>query len=419
MINPYWELVILLALVNVIFALSLNLILGYNGQFALGHAGFLLIGAYASGVATTVLGWPLWAGIVLAIALATVAAVIVGYPSLRLRGDYLAIATLGFAEIIRIVVLTLPATNAQGRELFGGPTGMREVLKFGQYLPIPQSMNGIGNFIATLVFALVFIGLLAWAVWAFAGFVSKKVSGIVGAVHARPASSADTATTGRPWAAPTLRLAIFAVFIILAAVYFKRIAATFLGIFQFNVAFRQVAFDSKQWALFLAYALVCAAVLLLIRNYLSSAAGRAAIAIREDEIAASNLGLNIFWVKLRNFMFGCALAGLAGALTAHTLPLFRPGDFDLFRSVDVLLMVVLGGMGSLTGSILGALLLTVLPEVLRFLAQWRLVIYSLVLILFMVFRPGGIMGQHEIGELIKLRWPFRRGDVPKSTEVVQ
>jgi ABC-type branched-subunit amino acid transport system permease subunit len=388
MINPYWELVILLVLINVIFALSLNLILGYNGQFALGHAGFLLIGAYASGVATTALGWPLWAGFVLAVLLSIAGALIIGYPSLRLRGDYLAIATLGFGEIIRIVTLTLPAGT------FGGPTGMKNVRKIGDYLPVPESMNGIGNFIATIVFAAAFVGLLGWAVWSFARYAGRKLARWV------------------PERAVTL--AVLLVVAGLAGLNAKRLAATFLGIFQFNLAFRQAAFDSKQWALLLFYVLVVAGVILLLRNYLASAAGRAAIAIREDEIATSNLGIDIFWVKLRNFMFGCALAGLAGALTAHTLDIFRPADFDFFRSVDVLLMVVLGGMGSITGSIIGATAVQILPEVLRFVGQWRLVIYSLVLILFMLFRPGGLIGRREIGELIRFKFLRRDQDNPEG-----
>jgi ABC-type branched-subunit amino acid transport system permease subunit len=284
-------------------------------------------------------------------------------------------------------------------------------------------MNGVGNFVATLVFAAVFVGLIAWAVWSFAGFVSRKVaqSSLWRRLPAAGSMGGSAEETRRLAAASTvnlIRFIICAIFLILAAVFFKKLAALFLGIFQFNQSFHQVAFDSKQWSLFAVFALIVGVVLLLVRNYLNSSAGRSAIAIREDEIAASNLGLDIFWVKLRNFMFGCALAGLAGALTAHTLPLYRPGDFDLFRSVDVLLMVVLGGMGSLTGSVLGATMLTVLPEVLRFLAQWRLVIYSMVLILFMVFRPGGIMGRAEIGELFRFRW-FRRGDVPRKVEVVE
>ena len=95
------------------------------------------------------------------------------------------------------------------------------------------------------------------------------------------------------------------------------------------------------------------------------------------------------------------LAGLSGAMLAHTLPLFKPLDFNFFKSVDVLLMVVLGGMGSITGSYVGAILITIIPEALRFLGQWRLVIYSLILVLFMIFRPGGLLGTAEIGELIR------------------
>ncbi len=136
------------------------------------------------------------------------------------------------------------------------------------------------------------------------------------------------------------------------------------------------------------------------------------MAIREDEIAATNLGINCTWMKLQNFMLGCAFAGLAGALMAHTLTLFRPLDFNFFKSVDVLLMVVLGGMGSMTGSFLGATTITFLPEVLRFIGQWRMVIYSLVLILLMIFRPGGMMGSAELGQLIKLKFLGRRKEGP-------
>ena len=125
------------------------------------------------------------------------------------------------------------------------------------------------------------------------------------------------------------------------------------------------------------------------------------IAIRDDEIAATNLGVNCTWMKLQNFMFGCALAGLAGSMLAHTLPLFKPTDFNFFKSVDVLLMVVLGGMGSITGSFIGATIITFLLEALRFLGQWRLVFYSLILIMFMIFRPGGLMGTAELGSLLR------------------
>ncbi len=377
MINPYWELIILLCLINIIFAVSLNLILGYNGQFSLGHAAFLAIGAYASGSLTATFGWPLWAGILMAILLSIVAAVIIGYPCLRLRGDYLAIATLGFAEITRIVANALP------KEQFGGPTGMQSIKSFDKYIPPTTAMNGIGNLIFTVLFTLLFVGLIVWGVWAFANFLERLL------------------IKRFDW--PYWRWGVVGLFGASAIVGGKRLWVAFLDIFQFGNALRHVSFDSQQWVLFLLFVIVVAVVTLLIRNYLISLPGRAVVAIREDEIAATNLGVNCTWMKLQNFMFGSALAGLAGAMLAHTIPLFKPTDFNFFKSVDVLLMVVLGGMGSITGSFVGATIITMLLEALRFLGQWRLVFYSLILILFMIFRPGGLLGTAELGQLIRAR----------------
>jgi branched-chain amino acid transport system permease protein len=154
---------------------------------------------------------------------------------------------------------------------------------------------------------------------------------------------------------------------------------------------------------FLLYAVIAGLVLLVLRNYIRSAFGRSVIAIREDEIAASNLGINVTWVKLMNFTFGCFFAGLAGAMFAHTIPLFKPLDFNFFKSIDVLLMVVLGGMGTMGGATLGAGIITILPEVLRFVGQWRLVIYALLLVLLMIFRPTGLMGSAVASEQILRR----------------
>lgn len=364
MVNPYWELVILLCLINIIFSVSLNLILGYNGQFSLGHAGFLAIGAYTSGALTSSFGWPLWAGIAMSLVLTTIFSALIGYPCLRLRGDYLAIATLGFAEIIRIVILSLP------KEDFGGATGMQNVVNIRDYLAVPQQANGIGNFLFTVLFALVFLGLCAWGIWAFANWLARPLK----------------KRFGGHW-----HWVVLGVIIILLGIFSRQAFATFLTIFQFEESFHRTAFESKQWAVFLVFTLLVVAVTWLVRNFLNSVPGRAVVAIREDEIAATNLGVNCTWLKLQNFMFGCALAGLAGALFAHTMPLFKPTDFNFFKSVDVLLMVVLGGMGSLTGSFIGATIITTLLESLRFLGQWRLVIYSLILILFMIFRPSGLM----------------------------
>jgi ABC-type branched-subunit amino acid transport system permease subunit len=389
MINPYWELILLLTLINVIFALSLNLILGFNGQFALGHAGFLAVGAYASGVLTSVFHWPLWAAVLCSIGLTIVFAAAIGYPCLRLRGDYLAIATLGFAEIIRIVLITLPA------DIFGGPTGMQNVHKLGDYIALPRSMNGVGNFAATVVLALLAAALVVWGAATLGTFAARGLA---------------QRLAGRAWApraAAALRLLVWLGCAGLAAL--PALRKFVAGIFDFGSSFKTVSFNNQQWVLFAIYGLLALVVLWMIRNYLGSSAGRGVVAIREDEIAAQNLGIDVAWLKLQNFMFACGFAGLAGALLAYTVPLYRPQDFGFFRSVDVLLMVVLGGMGSLTGSCLGAVCVTFLPEVLRFLGQWRLVIYSLLLILLMLFRPSGLLGSAELSDVLRLRWPRRRG----------
>jgi ABC-type branched-subunit amino acid transport system permease subunit len=378
MINPYWELVILLCLINIIFTVSLNLILGYNGQFSLGHAGFLAIGAYASGSLTANFGWPLWAGILMAIVFSIIGAVIIGYPCLRLRGDYLAIATLGFAEIIRIV-----ANAPKLKPYFGGATGMQNIKSFYKYIPDTGGLNGIGNLLFTCLFALLLIGLVIWGIWAFSNLLQRALSRLVA------------------W--PYWRWSLLGVIAVILLVFIRHITVGFLDIFQFGNTLRKVSFASQQWVLFLLFVAIVTITTWMVRNYLNSMPGRAVVAIREDEIAATNLGVNCTWMKLQNFMFGSALAGLAGAMLAHTLPLFKPTDFNFFKSVDVLLMVVLGGMGSITGSFVGATIITILLEALRFLGQWRLVFYSLILILFMIFRPSGLLGEAEIGNLIKFK----------------
>jgi ABC-type branched-subunit amino acid transport system permease subunit len=376
MINPYWELVILLCLIHVICTISLNLVLGYNGQFSLGHAGFIAVGAYTSGVLTASFGWPLWAGIVCAMLLSTVAAVIIGYPCLRLRGDYLAIATLGFAEIIRIVLLALP------QETFGGPTGMGNVRSLKDYITLPASLNGLGNLVFTILFSLACVLLIVWGCWALANFAQRTLT------KALPRGG-------------YVRWVVLALICALLVWKARAVAGFFISTFQFDQCFSPRSFGSEQWVLFTLMALILGVLTWTVRNYLNSLPGRNVVAIREDEIAATNLGVNCAWLKLQNFMFASALAGLGGALMAHTLSLYKPLDFNFFKSVDILLMVVLGGMGSLTGSYVGAVSITLLPEVLRFLGRWRMVIYSLALILLMLFRPGGLLGSTEIGELVR------------------
>jgi branched-chain amino acid transport system permease protein len=285
-LNPYIYRVVVLCSINVILALSLNLVNGITGQFSIGHAGFMAVGAYASAAYTVYAvplmfgsgyaqnGWLTAAAFLLAILVgglvSAVAGFLVGLPSMRLRGDYLAIVTLGFGEIIRVAILNIDAV--------GGARG---------FAGIPPRTN------------------LAWV--------------LAGA-----------------------------------------------------------------WLTFA-----------VIRNLMRSYHGRALLAIREDEIAAEALGVPTTRYKVMAFVIGAFFAGVAGALFSHYTYL-HTNSFTFMKSIEVVIMVVLGGMGSLTGSILGAVLLTALPELLRFASAERLIIYSLLLIVLMIARPQGILGRREL-----------------------
>ncbi|HLQ65622.1 MAG TPA: branched-chain amino acid ABC transporter permease [Candidatus Limnocylindrales bacterium] len=283
-LNPYFYRILVLSGLNVMLALSLNLINGVTGQFSIGHAGFMAVGAYTS-AAFTVYAAPRLAGgtpegllaallfipaIAIGGAAAAIAGFLVGLPSMRLRGDYLAIVTLGFGEIIRVAILNIDAV--------GGARG---------FAGIPQ---------------------LTTFTWVGAGAVITYV---------------------------------------------------------------------------------------VIRNLLRSYHGRALLAIREDEIAAEALGIPTTRYKVTAFVISAFFAGAAGALFSHYTYL-HTNSFTFMKSIEVIVMVVLGGMGSLTGSILGATLLTALPEALRFASADRLIIYSALLIVLMIARPQGILGQREI-----------------------
>ena len=285
-LNPYLYRILVLSGLNVILALSLNLVNGITGQFSIGHAGFMAVGAYAS-AAFTVYAGPGFFGVdagdggpaVMALFLGSillgglvsaVAGFLVGLPSMRLRGDYLAIVTLGFGEIIRVAILNIEAV--------GGARG---------FAGVPRLTN------------------LAW---------------VLGG---------------------------------------------------------------------------CLATFVVLRNLLTSYHGRACLAIREDEIAAEALGVPTTRYKVSAFVIAAFFAGVAGALFAHYTYL-HTNSFTFMKSIEVIVMVVLGGMGSLIGSVLGATILTALPEALRFASAERLIIYSLLLIVLMIARPHGIMGNREI-----------------------
>lgn len=289
-IDDYVVGVLVLIGINIILATSLNLVNGHTGQFSLGHAGFMAVGAYASSVVTLFYGatllklfggpGPLANQLVFAIALvagglaAAVAGLLVGVPSLRLRGDYLAIVTLGFGEIIRVVV--------QNTEAVGGPRGLNMIPGF------------------TNLF------------WTFA---------------------------------------------------------------------------------------LAALTIYVIASLVDSTYGRGFLAVRDDEVAAEAMGINTTRYKVLAFALGSFFAGIAGALYAHYITYISPGGFDFMKSVEVVVMVILGGMGSTVGVVLAAILLTVLNEFLREAEQYRMIIFALLLIVMMILRPQGLLGG--------VRWPFK------------
>jgi branched-chain amino acid transport system permease protein len=282
-LNPYYYQILVLVGINTILAVSLNLINGISGQFSLGHAGFMAIGAYTTGVLMKHFNpdgatlYPAMLGaIVLGGILAAAAGLLIGIPTLRLRGDYLAIATLGFGEIINVVIVN---TETIGPMEVGGSSGLHGI-------PIR------GNFF-----------------WAFVGVVCCVVT---------------------------------------------------------------------VWRL--AY----------------SAKGKAFLAVREDEVAAAAMGIDTTFYKVAAFVIGAFFAGVAGGLSAMWFGDLDPSSFGFMRSIEVVVMVVLGGSGSISGSILAAAVLTYLPEQLRDFKEWRLVVYSIILIVMMLVRPEGLLGRREL-----------------------
>jgi len=275
-IDDYIQATMATICINIILAVSLNLITGFTGQFSLGHAGFMSLGAYSTGIVTmTFSSWGIWgffAGLLLGGVLAAIVGFLIGLPTLRLRGDYLAIATLGMAEIIRVVMLNLDS-------LTNGAAGL--------------------------------IGIPRFVDWTW--------------------------------------------------------------LFVFTVG-----------------------TVILIANFLKSRPGRDCIAVREDEIAASSIGVNAVRAKTLAFVVGAFFGGIAGGLYASYFYFVKPDLFGFLKSIDILIIVVLGGLGSLTGSVLAAILLALVSTALQPFPELRMVIYGLVLVLIMVFRPQGLMGNREL-----------------------
>ncbi len=307
--NSFIQLIIIYIMINMMMAMSLNLVNGYTGQFSLGHAGFMAVGAYTSAYLSQILGvggggWQLLTFPLLALAGGAAAALagwLVGLPSLRLKGDYLAIVTLGFGEIIRVLLLNTPAVGgARGMYGIAGPTD-----------------------------------------WDLGGFVISK----------------------------------------------------------FMIGYSQALF----------WIVIC---FIVIWRILRSSHGRGFLAVREDEVAAEAMGVNTTQSKVRAFVISSFFAGIAGSIFAHYANYLNPSTFSFMRSVDSIIMVVLGGMGSLTGSLIAATFITIVPELLRPLQEitgvdLRMVIYALSLVLLMILRPEGIFGTREIFDFFKKKREVR------------
>jgi branched-chain amino acid transport system permease protein len=299
--------------VNVILAVSLNIVNGMTGQFSIGHAGFMAVGAYVGGVTSKLLSQyglsflppavsdqvMFTISLLVGASLAALFGFLVGLPSLRLKGDYLAIVTLGFGEIIRVVV--------QNTEGFGRALGL---------------------------------------------------SGV------------------------------------------------------------------PQWTSLFSCWLVVFITILVARRIAASSHGRSLLAIREDEVAAEAMGVNTTAYKVRAFVVAAFFAGLAGGIFAHYQSIVNPGSFTFVKSMEIVVMIVAGGLGSTTGAVVAAIVLTLLPEAMRtlFLAmgasgevaqrvdQARMPVYGILLVLIMLLRPQGLFGTHEIWEL----GPFKRRRATKE-----
>ena len=273
-IDSYLFLNIVMIGINIILAVSLNLITGFTGQFSLGHASFMAIGAYTSAILTAKLDFPFAVGIIGAALMAALAGVLIGTPTLRLKGDYLAIATLGFGEIVRIIGLNW--------DYAGGAMGLND---------IPQYTNW------TWLFGLVVLTIV------------------------------------------------------------------------------------------------------VISNFINSYNGRAVISIKEDELASASMGVNTSYYKVLVFALGALFAGVAGALYANFFYFIKPDSFGFMKSVDILVIVVLGGLGSIRGSVIAAIVLSLVSLFLQGIPELRMVIYAVILFIMMVYRPQQVFA--KLKQLIK------------------
>lgn len=302
--NAYIQILILQIMMYSIAAMSLNLVNGLTGQFSLGHAGFMAVGAYTSAYlsmtfpgfieSTSLFGFFLFS--IVGGLIASLFGYLVGLPSLRLKGDYLAIVTLGFGEILRVALLNI--------EALGAARGISGVIPYPEF-----------------------------------GFLDR-----------------------------------------------------------FWVSFAYVSF----------WFVICAFFLWRLTR---GRFGRQFLSVREDEVAAISLGLSTTKIKVKSFVIASFFAGVAGSIYAHLISIITPTVFGFMMSVNIVVMVVLGGMGSFTGSVVAAAFMTLVPELLRSLQSvtgmdLRMIIFALSLILIMIFKPDGLFGEKELPDLLAR---FKRG----------
>ncbi len=273
-IHSYYRITLMTIMLNIIYAVGLNLVLGVAGQFSLGHAGFIAIGAYSAAIFTKLftnsyvgLGVGMLVGVIIAI----IVALLVGIPTLRLKGDYLAIATLGVSEIIRVLI-------NNWRSVTNGPAGISEI--------------------------------------------------------------------------PTI----------------------------------------TNWQMVYVFMVITTIIVL---NYVYSSTGRATRAIEQNEIAAEAMGVRVTRYKVSAFVIGAATAAIGGALQATMLGVVTPKDYSFNRSIDILIFVVFGGIGSFTGTFIAAIVLGIINLVLQDYGQLRMVLYAVALICIMIFKPSGLLGTKE------------------------
>jgi branched-chain amino acid transport system permease protein len=258
--------------INLLAVLGLSLMTGFTGLFNFGQAGFLAVGAYTATILTTQYAVPFPLALLACMLVSALSSFLIGYPTLRLKGDYFAIATLGFAEVVRLLVENL-------EKITGGARGIPRITTY-----------------TTLPVAL---GVTVVALW-------------------------------------------------------------------------------------------------VVANYVRSRHGRNCVAIREDELAAESIGINSFRYKQISFAINAALAGLSGGLLAHYVGFIQPSMFGMIKSTELIVMVIFGGMHSITGAVFAAIVLTSMPELLRAAQAWRLVAYGVLVVVIMVVRPEGLMGSWEL-----------------------